>query len=256
MGQGLDVGEIEKAGHPLDGVERPEDGVDQLLVQRVGFPLDDVDFDGVQMLAGLLDEPLHQLGVLVEFFPRGHAVGRSGHRRRRGRRSGRRLRRSGNRFRRHRVVAPVGGVVPELLQAFEVGPDPVQRLGRRPQLPGSRIEQKQLEATDLRQNHRVRDPVQQVDQILEILGIDGVHHHDFAGDAVQNTINVVRHQANLRDFNRSFAPKPRTDSKGIAILHEHMDSFYNNYRNVATQLFPQSGTTGAFPGGSEGDFGG
>ncbi len=107
VSQRPDVGEIQEAGHPFDGVEPAEDLVDQLLVVRVVLQFEKGRFGGLDVFGGLGDEVHHQRRIVRGDRHRlrsGRSLGGDG-RFRRGRRWALRRRLSRHRGRRRRRFA-------------------------------------------------------------------------------------------------------------------------------------------------------
>ena len=81
MGKRPDPVQVEEAGHALDGVERPEDGVDVVLVVGLLFEVEDVQLDLADVLEALGDEVFQERLVLdpvlpCRLGPRGRLCGR------------------------------------------------------------------------------------------------------------------------------------------------------------------------------------
>ena len=70
MGKRSDPVQVEEAGHALDGVERPEDGVDVVLVVGLLFEVEDVQLDLADVLEALGDEVFQERLVLDPVLPR------------------------------------------------------------------------------------------------------------------------------------------------------------------------------------------
>ena len=81
MGERPDPVQVEEAGHALDGVERPEDGIDVVLVVGLLFEVEDVQLDLADVLEALGDEVFQERLVLDPVLPcrlghRGRLCGR------------------------------------------------------------------------------------------------------------------------------------------------------------------------------------